>query len=110
MADKDFTFTLRDPETLEEFDLRFRVRTDVFNRFVNSMGKDKISPANNFLFDCCHPDDKDTLRSYLKDDDGELAMGAGVILAGELVEKCMPKTVISLKKPETGQKPTKLAS
>ena len=95
---KDITLTLTDPDTLLSDDIRFRVDSTDYHRLVNAMsGKDKIAPTQNFVMSCCHPDDKTNLKEYLKQD------GMGLLIGGELVEQYMPRTLVAVKKPESGQ-------
>ena len=94
---KDITLTLTDPDSLASDDIRFRVDSTDYHRLVNAMsGKDKIAPTQNFVMSCCHPDDKTTLKEYLKQD------GMGLLIGGELVEHYMPRVMVTVKKPETG--------
>lgn len=72
-------------------EFRFQVTGLAFNSFQNAFMPDsKVAPANNFLMETIHPDDKAALLPYLEK--------YAIDLANAVAEQYKPKLDISVKK------------
>jgi len=84
--------------TVNGKDLSFRVDLAAYNKYLNELvPTNKVGPAHNFLMRTISPDDKDALKAILD------MPGAGLQLAGKILEEFTPDIEIELGESKRGQ-------
>ena len=86
-----------------EYNLDFNVTLQQFNKYMDAMSpSNKMAPSHNFVRNCFTPAEGDTSKDVI---DAVLKVpGAGITLAGELVEDYMPEIEI-ISKNSNGELP-----